>query len=164
MEARKSSILSGIAFGIITGIFIAILADIRFGLIAAPINGLAFGALIYLFLTSKIVNQQTKLDAKVGEQVIYSGGANHFRNIEAVGGKLYLLPDKLEFKSHNFNIQNHSLIIDLNNIKGMRFYNILWIIPTGLEIIMTDGHKEKFVVNSRKKWRKEIEIILNKHK
>ena len=39
--------------------------------------------------------------------VIFSGPANHFLNWEGTGGKLFLLKDKLWFKSHRFNLQNN---------------------------------------------------------
>lgn len=80
-------------------------------------------------------------------------------NGEAVGGKLYLMKDKLQFKSHGFNIQNHSQIITLEQIKEVVFFNTIGLIPNGLAIMTNEGKTEKFVVNSRRLWKKEIEKL-----
>jgi hypothetical protein len=100
----------------------------------------------------------------LGEQtIIHSGKANHFKNIEAVGGNLYLFADKLRFKSHSINIQNHELIINLNQIKEVSFFNSLGLVPNGLAIKTIDGKTEKFVVNGRKVWKNEIDkCLINK--
>jgi hypothetical protein len=158
MEIRNS-ILAGIAFGLLFGLFLAVPFEIKYALIAGPISGLAFGLAMYFFVTSKTVMQQTQIKNIDGEPIIHSGGANHFKNVEAVGGKLYLLKDKLQFQSHNFNIQNHGLIIDLNQIKEVSFYNTLGLIPNGLLIKKNNGQIEKFVVNGRRIWKEEIEKL-----
>lgn len=85
---------------------------------------------------------------------LHSGGANHFKNGEAVGGKLYLTEEDLIFKSHNLNLQNHELIIKRNTIKAIESCNTMWLVPNGLRIILANGSKERFVVNGRKKWLK----------
>jgi hypothetical protein len=125
-------------------------------LIAGPISGLAFGTILYFFMTSKSVKKQTQIENIDGQTIIRSGGANHFINGEAVGGKLYLLTDKLQFQSHNFNIQNHGQIIDIEQIKEVSFYNTLGLIPNGLAVTTNGGQIEKFVVNGRRLWKEEI--------
>lgn len=74
-----------------------------------------------------------------------------------MGGKLYLLTDRVQFKSHNFNIQNHSQTILLNDIKEIGFCYTLGIVPNGL-FITTNSGIEKYVVNNRKIWKDKIEI------
>ncbi|MCO6173952.1 GRAM domain-containing protein [Flavobacterium sp. NRK F10] len=159
MNEIRNSFLAGIAFGLLFGFFLAIRFEMKYALIAGPISGLAFGLILYLFASSKTVKKQTQIENIDGETVIRSGGANHFKNGEAVGGKLYLLKDKLQFQSHNFNVQNHRLSINLNQIKEVSFYNALGLIPNGLEIKTTDGQTEKFVVNGRRIWKEEIEKL-----
>ncbi|AWM12825.1 hypothetical protein DI487_02355 [Flavobacterium sediminis] len=159
MNEIRNSFLAGIAFGLLFGLFLAIRFEMKYALIAGPISGLAFGLILYLFASSKTVKKQTQIENIDGETVIRSGGANHFKNGEAVGGKLYLLKDKLQFQSHNFNVQNHRLSINLNQIKEVGFYNALGLIPNGLEIKTTDGQTEKFVVNGRRIWKEEIEKL-----
>lgn len=160
MTEKRNSIVAGIAFGLLFGLLFGLFIAFRFGisyaLIAGTISGLAFGFVIYFFVTSSIVKKQIQIENMDRESIIHSGGANHFKNVEAVGGKLYLLKDKLQFKSHNFNIQNHGNIIDINQIKEVNFYNTLGIIPNGLAIKTNDDQIEKFVVNGRRIWKDKI--------
>jgi len=157
MTEIKNSIFAGLAFAFLFGIFLALRYSVNTALILSPICGLFFGAGIYFFVTSKTVKEQTKINNE-GQEIIYSGAANHFINGEAVGGKLYLLKDKLQFKSHNFNIQNHEFSIPITNINDIRFFNGFGFIPKGLEIITTTESSERFVVSNRKMWK---EIILS---
>ena len=161
MEKIRNSILAGLAFGILFGIFLAVLFGINYALIAGPISGFAFGITLYFFLASKTVNRQTQIQTADGEKVIHSGGANHFINGEAVGGKLYLLSDKLQFQSHGFNVQNHGQTINLKQIKEVSFFNGYGVIPKGLAITTLNGQTEKFVVNGRKRWKEQIEKLLD---
>lgn len=162
MTEIKNALLAGLAFGILLGIFLGFLLDLKSAMIAGSISGLAFGAILYFFVSSKMVKRQTQIDGAGNLTLIHSGGANHFKNGEAVGGKLYLLPDRLQFKSHSFNIQNHEHTIELTKIREVSFYNTLGLVPNGLAIITTDGHAEKFVVNGRKLWKEEIERLVNR--
>jgi len=157
MTEIRNSVLAGLAFGILFGLFLAFLYDMKLVLITSLISGLAFGIIIYFFITSKTVKTQTQIGNTDGNTVIHSGGANHFMKGEKVGGKLYLLADKLQFQSHGFNIQNHALVIELKEIKAVSFYNTLGLIPNGLAITKHDGQTEKFVVNGRRTWKDEIE-------
>jgi len=159
MTEIRNSILAGLAFGLLLGLFFAIRFDTHYALIAGPISGLAFGTILYFFVTSKTVKRQTQIENLDGKPIIRSGGANHFINGEAVGGKLYLLTDKLQFQSHSFNIQNHGQIIDLEQIKEVSFYNTLGLIPNGLAVTTLSGQTEKFVVNGRRLWKEEIEKL-----
>ena len=159
MTEIRNSILAGLAFGLLFGLFLAVRFDTHYALITGPISGLAFGIMIYFFVTSKTVKKQTKIENLDGKPIIRSGGANHFINGEAVGGKLYLLADKLQFQSHGFNIHNHGQIIDIEQIKEVSFYNTLGLIPNGLAITTLGGQTEKFVVSGRQIWKEEIEKL-----
>lgn len=123
MTDIRNSVLAAIAFGFLFGLILADRFEMKYALIASPISGLVFGLAIYFLLNSKTIKKQTRIDNIDGETVIHSGDANHFVNIEAVGGKLYLLKDKLQFQSHRFNVNNHGLVIDLHHIKEVNFYN-----------------------------------------
>ena len=159
MTEIRNSIFAGLTFGLLSGLFLAFQFDTSYALIAGPIYGLAFGTALYFFVTSKTVKKQTQIENVDGKTIIRSGGANHVVNFEAVGGKLYLLTDKLQFQSHSFNIQNHGQIINLKEIKEVSFYNTLGLIPNGLSITTMDGKTEKFVVNGRQLWKEEIERL-----
>jgi hypothetical protein len=159
MTNIKSSILVGLGFGFLLGLFQAISYDISHALIAGPISGFLFRIAIYFFVTSKTVKQQTQIENSEEKSIIRSRGANHFIGGEAVGGKLYLLTDKLQFQSHKFNLQNHGLIIKTEQIKEISFCNTLGFIPNGLSITTLHEKKERFVVEGRKLWKKEIEKL-----
>ncbi len=161
MIEKRNSILAGIAFALLFGLFLAFSFEVEYALIAGPISGLAIGLALYLFVTSKTVKKQTQIENTDGEPIIHSGGANHFKNIEAVGGKLYLFKDKLQFKSHNFNVQNHGESIVLNQIQEVILYNTLGIIPNGLAVKKNDGQTERFVVNGRRIWKEEIDKLIS---
>lgn len=159
MTEIRNSIFAGLAFGLLLGLFFAVQFGTHYALIAGSISGLAFGTIIYFFVTSKIVKKETQIENLDGKPIIHSGRANHFIKYEAVGGKLYLLTDKLQFQSHGFNIQNHGQVIELKQIKEVSFYNTLGLIPNGLAITTIGGQTEKFVVNGRRLWKEEIEKL-----
>jgi hypothetical protein len=160
MTNIKNSVLAGIAFALFFGIYLTFSSGLKNALIAGPIAGIVFGLSMYLFISSKKVKTQTQIDVD-DKEILYSGAANHFVNTEGVGGKLYLLNDKIVFKSHGFNIQNHEQRIDLNEVDGVIFYNTLGIIPNGLKIVLRNSVSEKFVVNNRQQWKDEISKIKN---
>jgi hypothetical protein len=162
MTEIRNSILAGLAFGLLIGIYFALEINTNYALKVGPICGLLFGIALYFFVSSKIVKRQTSIQTD-GDSIIHSGGANHFRGAEAVGGKLYLLKDKLQFQSHGFNIQNHQQEIELNQVKEVSFYNTLGLIPNGMSVTLTSGGIEKFVVNNRRLWKKKIEEIKSSH-
>jgi hypothetical protein len=162
MKSRsKNAILSGIFFGVFMGAFWAFMNGISWVVLFQGVFcGIFFGIFMYLFSNSKKINQQTQVEITEDDELIYSGDTNHFVKLEGVGGKLYLFSKKLQFKSHNFNIQSHELVIEITQIEKVAVYNTLGLIPNGLAITTTEGKTEKFVVNNRKIWKAEIEKLL----
>ncbi|MBD0403022.1 hypothetical protein [Flammeovirga sp. EKP202] len=160
MTRTKNAIISGIAFTVLYGGFMFYQYGTQHALISGPIAGVIFGLLMYFFVKSKTVNEQTKLEGIDEKAIIHSGDANHFKGVEAVGGRLYLLKEKLLFKSHHFNVQNHQTTVDFNQIQEVNYFNTLGFIPNGLSIKLHTGHIEKFVVNNRKTWKKELDNLL----
>jgi len=104
------------------------------------------------------------LQGAYNDAVIHSGKANHFLHGESVGGSLYLYKQKLQFKSHSLNIQNHVSDFELKQIEEVFLYNTLGLVPNGLAIRLLNGNVEKFVVNKRKEWKKEIDNLLSGEK
>ncbi len=113
--------------------------------------------LFQLFFLKKTKETAKEIEKEAHGKIYYQGLANHFVGMESVGGSLFITKDKLIFKSHSFNIHNHSIEILLKNINEVKTYNTLGIIPNGLKIIQKEK-TDKFVVNSRT----EIMKILNK--
>lgn len=97
------------------------------------------------------------------DTIAYSGKANHFLNGESVGGNLILFINKIQFKSHSLNIQNHVLEIELSQIQEVNFYNTLGLVPNGLALKLNDGKTEKFVVYKRNLWKTAIENLLSQN-
>lgn len=160
MANFKNAFIAGIAFALLFGIYLALTYGVEIALITGPISGILFGGAMYLFSASKKVNKQTQL-AIDEKDILFSGPANHFLNREGVGGKMYLLQDKIVFKSHSFNIQNHEQSIAMNEIADVLFFNTLGIVPNGLKIVLTNNKTEKFVVNNWKQWKEEIFKLKN---
>ena len=158
---RSSSIRAGLVFGLVFGVFLYIFNTPLFAIIVAPLSGAFFSVALYFFLSNKEVSKQTEFQNVYGETVLYSAPANHFMGWEAVGGKLYLLKDRLEFQSHSLNIQNHQTIIPVKNIKEAILFSYLGFIPNGLMIVTKEGQKEKFVVSGRKKRKEKIEQLMS---
>ncbi|MDP9082000.1 MAG: hypothetical protein M3O71_31685 [Bacteroidota bacterium] len=156
---RKNAIIPGGILVIFIGAYFVLQQGLLIGTVSGAVAGLLFAAAVYFFSSSKIIQRQTNIAINSDESIIFAGGANHFLNGEAVGGKLYLLNDKLYFKSHKFNAQNHELQIAIDGIRGVSFYNLFGVINRGLEIQTTTGSEEKFVVYNRDKWKTAIEKI-----
>ncbi|MGZ3755364.1 MAG: hypothetical protein ACXVAY_11675 [Mucilaginibacter sp.] len=155
-SAKKSGLLSGLFFAIGMSCFYCFQFRFIVGIITGIFSGVFFGVTIYFFVSSKMVERQTEISISDNEAIIFSGPANHFLNWEGAGGKLYLLKDKLWFKSHRFNLQNHEWQLPIDQVKEIEFYNVLGFAPTGLAITTYEGKNEKFVVNNRKEWKAAI--------
>ena len=170
MMNKKNRFKTGLGFGIGMAIFFIIqnlftnenqstnqiLKSVFAGLAGGAVSGVLFGWLMWKFGNSKFVTQSTKIDTEAGENILFETPANHFKGIEAVGGKLYLTNKRLVFKSHKLNIQNHELSIPLNNIKNVARHKTIGIVDNGLSITVVNGNVEKFVVEQVEDWVKNL--------
>ena len=155
----KNAILIGLIFGFLNGIVQYIIKETENPIFSGLLSGILFGILMY-FLNKPNKN----IELAEGENDIYSGPANYFKKFFAIGGKLYLLNDKLEFKVHKLNILNKGQVINLNEIREVGYFNHLGLIPNGLIIKTKQGKNEKFVVQEREVWKEKIEQKLSKIK
>jgi hypothetical protein len=124
------------------------------GSIVSALFGAAAGGLVFGWLTgrfSKFV-KGTKIETGDGERIVFETPANHFKGIEAVGGKLYLTNRRLVFKSHKFNIQKHLLSLNIADIAEVDPYKTMGITDNGLLVKTINGSTEKFVVQQRAEW------------
>jgi hypothetical protein len=158
---KKTALTSAFVFAVLMTIFYLFQHGFLYGIADGICSGIFFGVFMYLLYNSQWFKR--KIDVQTDNQgpVIYDGGANHFLNGEAVGGKLFLMNDKLRFKSHRFNIQNHELVMNMAHVKQVSFYNLAGIIANGLEITLDNGKTEKFVVNKRDVWKDMIEKVIS---
>ena len=112
----KMALLSGIPFGLFMGIFFAFQHGLTPGLLAGIACGIFFGLSISAFATYQKKKFQVERPLLENEKLIKEGGANHFKNMEGVGGWIYLTDKRMFFKSHSVNIQKYELSIPLHKI------------------------------------------------
>lgn len=118
------------------------------GLIGGAVSGLLFGWLFGLLTKSKLFTVKSDLLLNDEEHIIYETPASHYRGVEAVGGKLLLTNERLIFKSHRINIQNHQLSIDLTSLSEINRFKTLALVNNGVSITTNSGRTEKFVVSN----------------
>lgn len=80
-----------------------------------------------------------KTTLRQGEQIIKNGAANLQKNIETVGGKLYLTNQRLVFESHKFNVQSGETEVELSNIQSLekcwtKFLGFVPLFPNSLAV------------------------------
>lgn len=159
---KKAGLSFGIGmviFFIIQGLWTAdsltaktIIKSVVAGLLSGIVSGFLFGLIIGWFKSSKFVDTTTKIDTQPDENILFQTGANHFKNAEGVGGKLYLTNKRLVFKSHKLNIQNHEFSINLTDIAKVDRYKNSGVINNGLAITSKDNKVDKFVVEQASEW------------
>lgn len=103
-----------------------------------------------------------KTEQKENEQAIKSGLANLQKNIETVGGKLYLTNQRLVFEAHKINVQGGSTEIELSSIQSSKkcwtkFLGFIPLMPNSLAIHAKDGKEYRFVLSKRGAWAAAID-------
>ena len=173
---KKNRVRGGLFFGIWMAIFNIgwslatennhttqqVVITIVVGLIVGAISGLLFGWLTGLLAKSKFVQTTSSFEPELGENILFVTPANHFKGIEAIGGKLYLTEKRLVFKSHKLNIQNHVLSIILQDIISVDRYKTLGLVNNGLIISTCQNITEKFVVERAEEWNNKLNIGTSK--
>lgn len=159
MTSFKNTIYVALFFAITMGIFNAIYFDIQYALLSFPISFLVFGIPIYFFSRQKSAVIPAEIDTE-GQEILYSSPANHFYNGEGVGGKLYLMDDKIQFQSY-LNIQSYGHVLRMDQISSVKSHKMLGVFSKGLSITTINGETQKYVVNNRKLWKVEIERLIN---
>jgi len=163
---KKSKIKTGLIFGIaMTAFFILqdllthddlstknVIISIFSGLFGGVLAGLLFGWLMGWFSNSKFFTKGTKIDIAIDENILFETPANHFKGVEAVGGKLYLTNQRLVFKSHKLNIQRHQLIMNISDIQKVSRYRTMGLVDNGLSVTTINGSTDKFVVQQADEW------------
>ncbi len=98
-----------------------------------------------------------KTALREGEKIIKEGAANLQRNVETVGGKLYLTNQRLVFEAHKFNVQSAPAEVDISNIKSSepswtKFLGFIPIFPNSLSVYTKQGKESRFVLFGRGAW------------
>lgn len=162
----KAALLGGIFFGIVLGLYTLIVTDsVIYSIEIAISFGFLFGFVMFIigFLLNRSFEKK-KIEIIDGEKVIFYGPANHFVGKESVGGYLYLTKKKIMFKSHNFNLNVHEMIIPIYEIYKIEAIRTLGLVPNGIEIT-AKNNLERFVVFNRKIWIENINnTMVSQHK
>jgi ABC-type transport system involved in multi-copper enzyme maturation permease subunit len=160
MKKLKYSLLSGLVFGIIIGIYCYVTNKEEIAIVLSIFCFITFSIISYFKMFSKIdfSEEFEKIDKK---SIIYSGLANHFKDNISVGGTLYLLENKIVFQTNAINFaQRHQKIIELNEIDKTDFRKTMGLINNGIFIKTKDNVMEEFVVNKREIWKEQIEKVM----
>ena len=112
------------------------------------------------FCQSMLDEQSPKQN--VPEEMLAEQGANLFRGIEAVGGRIFVTNKMIKFKAHLINLQSMPTEFSIDNIERIERKKSLGIIPNQMVIILKSGLEYKFVVNNRDKLINIIENVMKK--
>lgn len=115
------------------------------------------------FLTkiASFLGDKIKPSLTTDEKIEMEGGANLFRGMEGVGGKLFLTNKKIIFASHKFNIQRGETIIEFQDIAEITERKTAKLIDNGIRIKTKNEQKFDFVVNDRNQWMQELLTVCN---
>ena len=121
------------------------------GLVGGLVAGLLFGLILKYFFKSKFVQKGMDLALQPDESILFETDANHFKGIEAVGGRLYLTNQRLVFVSHQINVQKHLWAVLPASVQKAERYRPMLLSNNGIRITTADG-VEKFVVEQPQEW------------
>ena len=154
----KQLLFTAVPFGIIMGIAWAVTTQWPIGLIliCASVLAVFFGFTMTAFARSPYIRETTRPLLQPTEHILFEVPANHMKRLEAVGGWLFLTNERLIFKSHPLNLQNHEWSIALQEIIHAQPTHTFGIIPNGLRVDPRSGASERFVVAERREWIERI--------
>ncbi|MGB0526068.1 MAG: GRAM domain-containing protein [Flammeovirgaceae bacterium] len=166
---HKQQILLGVFTGSLHCVLIILLSggftptNIKSGIAQGLLFGIGFGwGFPYIMKRlGKRIEKNIHMELLTDESIIYKGGANLFRGIEGVGGKLFLTNLRLHFQPHKFNIQNNEVSIALDQIDEVATYKTGKLITfnNGLKVTTLDGTEFRFVANKRDEWIDQLVAI-----
>lgn len=151
-------LLGGLVFGAGMGACIFwVTKSGYYGFHGGFLSGFLFAFAISRFLKVSMTTPRLELDGReagfdADEKVLRHGLANHYKGIEAVGGKLFLTNRRLRFRSHKINVQTHDESYPIDTIASVEPARSLGIVPNGLLVHLRDGRRERFVVSGRGDW------------
>ncbi len=163
---KKIAFKSGAIFGTLLAVAMiavnsVIAGQLSLKIVVSAIIGAVVGGLVYGVVTFYSLKRGGKIQIELqeDEKILKEGAANHKVKFEAVGGKLFLTNERLVFKSHKMNIQNHLFALPLSEIKDQGKFKTLGIVLNGLNITTVKNVTERFVVYKPNEWITELEKI-----
>jgi len=108
-----------------------------------------------------------KTQLRDGENLIKKGSANLQKNIETVGGKLFLTNQRLVFEAHKVNVQGGNTEIDLTDVQSSekcwtKFLGLILIRPNSLAVYTKEGKEYRFALFGRGNWAAAIDVQTGK--
>ena len=97
-----------------------------------------------------------KLVLQPNEMIIRAGNSNLRHLDQQVQGKLIVTNQRIYFKSLNEVHRDCDREITPLEIRDLMFFNTLWLIPNGMNIITKNGDEMQFTVKNRNEWARLI--------
>lgn len=97
-----------------------------------------------------------KMTLQPNEMIIRAGNSNLCQHDQQVQGKLIVTNQRIYFKSLNTETRHCDREIEPGEIRDLYFFNTLWLIPNGMNIITKNGEEIQFTVKNRGEWAKLI--------
>lgn len=102
------------------------------------------------------------MELRSDKSVIKEGAANLQKNIENVGGKLFLTEQRLIFEARKFNVQGGAIEIELSIVQSSRpcwtrFLGLIPLFPNSLAVYTKQGKEYRFALFGRHAWAAAIE-------
>ncbi len=103
-----------------------------------------------------------KTELQQGEKIVKDGSANLQKNIETVGGKLFLTNQRLVFEADKTNVQRGTTEVELSSIQSLRtrwtkVLGFIPLFPNSLAVFTKQGKEYRFVLFDRHAWAAAIE-------
>lgn len=154
---QKSWLTMALLYGLPMGLFFSFQSgNLMIGLPMGLIAGMLFSSLMTKFVSRQTQKFQAESPDFGIETTLHSGPANHFSDLESVGGHLWLTSEQLHFRSHKMNLQNHEWSAPLADIVSAEATKTLGLISNGLRVRMSSGEVQRFIVNENKSWAQAI--------
>jgi hypothetical protein len=98
-----------------------------------------------------------KTALRSGEKIIKQGAANLQKNVETVGGKLYLTNKRLVFEAHKINVQGAPSEVEIAGIQSSepswtKFLGFLPLFPNSLSVYTKQGQEYRYALFGRSAW------------
>jgi len=142
-------ITMGVVFSLMNGSWLS-------GMGVGLLSGVIFSTMMCIwmnwFIRKRIKEAKSNQPDFGDEDILFEGGANHFKGVESVGGYLWLTSRRLFFRSHGKNIQDHELEINLSDIEDVSEVNKMGLFQNEMKIRLSSGQEDRFVVNDRMEW------------
>ena len=97
-----------------------------------------------------------KLVLQPNEMIIRAGDSKIRHYDQQVSGKLIVTNQRIYFKTLTDQNRKHDREIAPGEIRELMFFNTMWLIPNGMNIITKNGDEIFFTVKNRNEWARLI--------